>query len=134
MKVLGNYFFKEQRRRCLASDEKRYTLKAVAERVGVSESYLSRLERQVNGIRPKRETLLRLIDDLKADKAIGLAIFGYIDDDLVDIITRDNRIMGQLIDVAHRLEQIPELSNILDTAVKLNRASVNDFNKLLKDE
>jgi len=110
-----------------------YTLKAVADRIGVSESYLSRLERQVANVHPNRQTLIMLLNDINADQATGLALFGYLDIKITNAVRSNNDIMPYVIDVVDGLSSKEELFDVLKVLLSLNNASLISIKKLLDD-
>ncbi len=83
---------REERRR----DDARYSLRQVAERVGIEPSYLSKVERDI-GSPPAEPTLRRLAEDLEVDADVLLALAGKISGDLRQAILRRPRLFAELI-------------------------------------
>jgi HTH-type transcriptional regulator, competence development regulator len=81
-----------------------YSVRQVAERLGVQPSYLSKVERDI-GSPPSEETLVRLAADLGLDADVVLALAGKISSDLRDAIRRRPQLFGQLI---RELKDLPD--------------------------
>ncbi|MEZ4416133.1 MAG: helix-turn-helix transcriptional regulator [Gemmatimonadota bacterium] len=94
MATLGS--FVRERREALREQDPRYSLRQVAERVGVEPSFLSKVERDI-GSPPSEETLLRLADDLDVDRDVLLALAGKVSSDLLDAIRARPQLFGELL-------------------------------------
>ena len=92
--TLGSYL--RARREALREDDPRYSLRQVAERVGIEPSFLSKVERDI-GSPPSEETLARLARELGEDPDVVLALAGKISPDLREAIRRRPRLFGRLI-------------------------------------
>jgi HTH-type transcriptional regulator, competence development regulator len=84
------------RREELRATDAAYSVRQVAERVGIEPSYLSKVERDI-GSPPSEETLVRLAADLGVDADVMLAMAGKVSRDLRDVIRRRPQLFGQLI-------------------------------------
>ncbi len=74
-----------RRRLQKASADPRFSLRQVAERVGIEPSYLSKIERGREQP-PGEETIRRLADEIEEDPDILLALAGKVSADLIEII------------------------------------------------
>ena len=84
------------RREVLKSTDRRYSVRQVAERVGVEPSYLSKVERG-EVAPPSEETILRLASELDLDPDTLLALAGKVSTDLKEVIRRRPQLFAQLI-------------------------------------
>jgi HTH-type transcriptional regulator, competence development regulator len=84
------------RREELRRDDAAYSVRQVAERLGVQPSYLSKVERDI-GSPPSEETLVRLAHDLALDADVVLAYAGKISGDVRAAIRRRPQLFAQLI-------------------------------------
>lgn len=94
MATLGT-FIREQRE-ALRAGYGGFSLRQVAERVGVEPSFLSKVERDI-GSPPSEETLLRLADDLGLDRDVVLALAGKVSSDLLDAIRARPQLFAELL-------------------------------------
>jgi transcriptional regulator with XRE-family HTH domain len=92
--TLGSYL--RERREALRREDRRYSFRQVAGRVGIEPSYLSKVERDI-GSPPSEETLVRLAEDLGEEPDVVLALAGKISSDLREAIRRRPRLFGELI-------------------------------------
>jgi transcriptional regulator with XRE-family HTH domain len=88
--------FLRERREELRAGDARYSVRQVAERVGIEPSYLSKVERDI-GSPPSEETLGRLADDLGTDRDLLLAMAGKVSADLQEAIRRRPQLFAELI-------------------------------------
>jgi transcriptional regulator with XRE-family HTH domain len=102
MAGFGSYL-REVREVKLAADPA-YTLRKVAERVGLEPSYLSRIEREREAP-PSEATIRRLAEDLGEDVDVLLALAGKVSDDLQAAIRKRPRLFAQLI---RELDRLPD--------------------------
>jgi HTH-type transcriptional regulator, competence development regulator len=93
-----------QRREELRQDDPGYSVRRVAERLGIQPSYLSKVERDI-GSPPAEETLVRLAAELGLDADVVLALAGKVSGDLREVIRRRPRLFGQLI---RELRDLPD--------------------------
>jgi HTH-type transcriptional regulator, competence development regulator len=101
-RVLGEFL--RRRREELRASDARYSVRQVAERVGIEPSYLSKVERDI-GSPPSEETLVRLAAELELDADVVLALAGKVSRDLRDVIRRRPQLFGQLI---RELKHLPD--------------------------
>lgn len=91
---LGGYL--RQAREALRENDSSFSVRRVAERVGVEPSFLSKVERGI-GSPPGEETLLRLSAELRLDPDITLALAGKVSSDLREAILKRPQLFAQLI-------------------------------------
>lgn len=92
--MINNYLKQCREALALQYGKKAYSQVAVAEKVGASKSYISRVE---NGTeKPSRDFLVRVSDVYSIDKNITLAIGGYLSEEMSAVIKLDNRCMSLL--------------------------------------
>lgn len=102
MSTLGTFI--RERRESLRARDPRYSVRKVAERVGVQPSYLSKVERgEVSP--PSEETLVRLARELAVEPDLLLAMAGKVSSDLLDVIRRRPLLFAQLI---RELKDLPD--------------------------
>lgn len=94
MSGLGAYL--RRKREALREEDPRYSLRQVAERVGIEPSYLSKVERDI-GSPPSEETLVRLAGELGEDPDVLLALAGKVSEELQAAIRKRPRLFGELI-------------------------------------
>lgn len=93
-----------RRREDLRKEDRRYSLRQVAQRIGVEPAYLSKIER--GELQPPSEAAtLRLAEDLGEDPDVLLAMAGKVSSDLQQIIRRRPRLFADLI---RQLKQAPD--------------------------
>ncbi len=102
MATLGGFI--RERREELRREDHRYSLRQVAERVGIEPSYLSKVERDL-GSPPSEETLVRLAAELDLDRDLLLALAGKVSSDLQEVIRRRPRLFAELI---RELKDLPD--------------------------
>jgi HTH-type transcriptional regulator, competence development regulator len=96
-------FLREQRELLRVRDPA-FSVRRVAERVGIEASYLSKVERDI-GSPPAEETLVRLAAELGLDPDVVLALAGKVSRDLRDAIRRRPQLFGELI---RELKDMPD--------------------------
>ncbi len=102
MTHFGEYI--RRRREDLREENRRYSLRQVAQRIGIEPAYLSKIER--GELQPPSEaTTLRLAADLGEDPDVLLAMAGKVSSDLQEIIRRRPRLFADLI---RQLKQAPD--------------------------
>ena len=85
-----------QKRERLREDDRRFSLRQVAHRIGVEPAYLSKIERGV--VAPPSETkIVRLAKELDEDPDVLLALAGKVSSDLQEIIRKRPQLFAQLI-------------------------------------
>jgi HTH-type transcriptional regulator, competence development regulator len=92
------------RRESLRRTDPRFSVRQVAERVGIEPSYLSKVERDI-GSPPSEETLVRLAAELELDADVVLALAGKVSSDVREAIRRRPQLFGQLI---RELKDLPD--------------------------
>lgn len=102
MSTLGTFL--RERREGLRADDRRYSVRQVADRVGVQPSYLSKVER--GEVAPPSEgTLVRLARDLAVEPDLLLAMAGKVSRDLLEVIRRRPLLFAELI---RELKDLPD--------------------------
>jgi len=81
-----------------------YSVRQVAERIGVEPSYLSKIERGLTAP-PSEETIVRLAQELRSDPDVLLALAGKVSADLLSVIRRRPQLFGELI---RELKDMPD--------------------------
>lgn len=85
-------------------DDRRFSLRQVAHRIGVEPAYLSKIER--GDVPPPSEaTTVRLANELAQDPDVLLAMAGKVSGDLQDIIRKRPRVFADLI---RQLKEAPD--------------------------
>ncbi|MCY3802400.1 MAG: helix-turn-helix transcriptional regulator [Chloroflexi bacterium] len=91
-------------RRRLRQNDRRFSLRQVARRVGIEPSYLSKIER--NQVAPPSEaTTVRLAKELGEDPDVMLAMAGKVSGDLQEIIRKRPVLFAELI---RQLKEMPD--------------------------
>lgn len=80
----------------LRGDDRRYSLRQVAGRVGIEPAYLSKIERG-DVAPPSEATTRRLAEELDQDPDVFLALAGKVSRDLQDIIRKRPELFAELI-------------------------------------
>jgi transcriptional regulator with XRE-family HTH domain len=83
------------RERLLVGDRS-YSLRQVAERVGIEPAYLSKIERG-EVAPPGEDTIGRLAEELGEDRDVMLALAGKVSSDLRDIIRARPKLFAELL-------------------------------------
>ena len=89
-----------QIRERLRANDRRYSLRQVAYRVGVEPAYLSKVERGA-AAPPSEATTLRLAAELGEDPDVFLAMAGKVSTDLKEIIRKRPKLFADLIRQLH---------------------------------
>ncbi|HVG93500.1 MAG TPA: helix-turn-helix transcriptional regulator, partial [Planctomycetota bacterium] len=84
------------RREALRSKDRAYSVRQVAERVGIQASYLSKVERDEEAP-PSEATIRRLASELGEDADVLLALAGKVSSDLVEIIRKRPELFADLL-------------------------------------
>lgn len=100
--TLGQYL--REAREALRARDARYSVRGVAERLGIEASYLSKVERDI-GSPPSEETLVRLALELGLNADVVLALAGKVSADLREAIRRRPELFGELI---RELKDLPD--------------------------
>ena len=96
-------FLRKQREKLRAQDPA-FSIRRVAERVGLEPSYLSKIERSEQAP-PSEEKIRALAADLKEDPDVLLALAGKVSTDLQEIIKKRPALFGELI---RELKRLPD--------------------------
>ena len=88
----------------LRRDDRRYSVRQVAQRVGIEPAYLSKIERG-EVAPPSEATTVRLARELYEDPDVMLALAGKVSADLQAIIRRRPRLFADLI---RQLKEAPD--------------------------
>ena len=100
--TFGNHARTTRERR--RSRNRAFSVRQVAQRIGVEPAYLSKIERdQVSP--PSEATIRRLAEELDEDPDVLLAMAGKVSSDLRDIILRRPRLFA---DVLRQLKEMPD--------------------------
>jgi transcriptional regulator with XRE-family HTH domain len=83
-------------RESLLQTDRRFSLRQVAQRLGVQPAYLSQVERG-NVAPPSEGTTRRLAEALGEDPDVVLALAGKVSEDLQDVIRRRPKIFAELL-------------------------------------
>ena len=93
-----------QIRERLREDDRRFSLRQVAQRVGVEPAYLSKIER--GAVAPPSEaTTVRIARELGQDPDVFLAMAGKVSSDLQEIIRKRPKLFAELI---RQLREAPD--------------------------
>ncbi len=84
------------RRELLRQDDRSYSLRKVAQRIGVEPAYLSKIERG-EFAPPSEATTVKLAKELGEDPDVLLAMAGKVSSDLQEIIRKRPKLFAELI-------------------------------------
>ena len=88
----------------LRREDRRFSLRQVAQRIGIEPAYLSKIERgQVPP--PSEATTVRLAKELSQDPDVFLAMAGKVSSDLQEIIRKRPELFAELI---RQLKEAPD--------------------------
>ena len=96
--------FLRQKREKLRAEDPTFSVRQVAERVGLEPSYLSKIERSEEAP-PSEEKIRALAKDLREDPDVLLALAGKVSTDLQEIIQKRPALFGELI---RELKRLPD--------------------------
>ena len=102
MTQFGNTIRKFRER--LRDEDRRFSLRQVAQRIGVEPAYLSKIERG-DVAPPSEATTVRLAKELGEDPDVLLALAGKVSGDLQGIIRKRPRLFAELI---RQLKEAPD--------------------------
>jgi transcriptional regulator with XRE-family HTH domain len=92
--TFGDYI--RQHRETLKSEDRRFSVRQVAQRIGVEPAYLSKIER--GDVSPPSEAKIRaLAEELGEDPDMLLAMAGKVSSDLQEIIRKRPQLFADLI-------------------------------------
>ena len=90
-----------ERRRDKAAQDPAFSLRQLADRVGIEPSYLSKIERDSEKP-PGEETIRRIAEELGEDPDALLALAGKVSTDLMDIIRERPAAVAELLRAVRR--------------------------------
>src|SRR4030095_15761572 len=88
--------FLRERRMTRAAENRAFSVRQLAERVGIEPSYLSKIERGEQPP-PGEETIRRIATELGENPDVLLALAGKVSSDLVQIIRERPTLVGELL-------------------------------------
>lgn len=101
MNILGQAI--RDRREHLRASDPSFSLRQVAERVGVGPAYLSQVE---NGQTvPTEDRIIQIADELAMDRDVALALAGKVAPDLIEAIAARPELFASLI---RQLRELPD--------------------------
>lgn len=92
--VFGIYI--RERRETLKRSDSKFSVRQVAQRIGVEPSYLSKVERGETSV-PSEATIIRLAKELGEDPDVLLALAGKVSSELQEVIRKRPKLFAQLI-------------------------------------
>lgn len=95
-KISPGSIVRSKREHLLVEKGKQFSLRQVAERVGVEPSYLSKIERNLE-LSPSEVLLIKLAKDLELNEIVLLAQFGKVHSDVKRVILEKPEAFTQLI-------------------------------------
>lgn len=101
-KPFGQYL--RGRREALRAENRRYSLRQVAQRIGVEPSYLSKIERG-EPAPLSEEKIIKLAIELDEDPDMLLALSGKVSSELQEVIRKRPQLFAQLI---RELKNMPD--------------------------
>lgn len=93
-----------QQREALKATDRSFSLRQVAQRVGIEPAYLSKIERG-DVPPPGEETLKKLARELGLDADVTLAMAGKVSSDLQAVIRKRPQLFAELI---RQLKEVPD--------------------------
>ena len=100
--TFGSYF--RQQREALKAEDRRFSVRQVAGRVGIQPSYLSKVERG-DVAPPSEATILSLAQELGEDPDLLLALAGKVSSELQQVILRRPVLFARLL---RELREMPD--------------------------
>ncbi|HEY0633975.1 MAG TPA: helix-turn-helix transcriptional regulator [Gammaproteobacteria bacterium] len=100
--TFGEYI--RERREALRQSDRRYSVRQVAQRIGVEPAYLSKIERGETAP-PSEEKIRTLARELGEDADMLLAMAGKVSSDLLEIIRKRPQLFAELI---RQMKSAPE--------------------------
>ena len=85
-----------KRREQLKEKDRKYSLRQVAQRVGLEPAYLSKIERE-EVAPPSEDSIRKIALELDIDPDVLLAMAGKVSSDLLEIICKRPRLLSDLI-------------------------------------
>ncbi len=105
----GNFL--RTRRQRKAGDDPSFSLRKLANRIGIEPSYLSKIERG-HQPPPGEDTIRKIADELGEDRDAMLALAGKVSSDLLEIIRQRPAVVAELLRAIRRApaRRITEMS------------------------
>ena len=101
-KTFGTYV--RERREALRAQDRRFSVRQLAERVGIEASYLSKVERDEEAP-PSEASIRRIARELGEDADVLLALAGKVSSDLLEIVRKRPEIFAELL---RQLRSMPD--------------------------
>jgi HTH-type transcriptional regulator, competence development regulator len=103
--------FLRERRTTKAAEDRAFSVRQLADRVGIEPSYLSKIERDEQPP-PGEETIRRIAAELGEDPDVLLALAGKVSSDLLQIIRERPTHVGELLRSIRRVpaKRVAEMS------------------------
>lgn len=98
----GDYL--RERREARRASDPEFSLRKLAERVGIQPSYLSKVERGIESP-PSEATIVRLAEELGEDPQVLLALAGKVSQELQQIIRKRPALFAEIL---RELDQMPD--------------------------
>lgn len=102
MNEFGTYI--RQRREELLQNDRSFSLRQVAGRIGIEPAYLSKIERG-DFAPPSEDVIRKLAQELGENPDILLALAGKVSRDLMDIIVQRPKLIGDLL---RQIKEMPD--------------------------
>lgn len=93
-----------QRREELLQNDRSFSLRQVASRIGIEPAYLSKIERG-DFAPPSEDVIRKLAQELEENPDILLALAGKVSRDLMDIIVQRPKLIGDLL---RQIKEMPD--------------------------
>ena len=100
--IFGQYI--REKRTLLQKEDRKFSLRQVAIRIGIEPSYLSKLERGEQSYLSE-EKVIALANELNEDNDVLLALIGKVSEDIQEIIKKRPQLFAQLI---RELKEMPD--------------------------
>ena len=101
--IFGKYI--REKREALRQSDRSYSLRQVAQRIGIEPSYLSKIERGEHQAYLTEEKIHALANELNEDPDVLLALSGKVSQDIQEIIRKRPQIFAELI---RELKDMPD--------------------------
>ena len=101
--IFGSYI--REKREALRVEDRTYSLRQVAKKIGVEPSYLSKIERGIQQAYLTEEKIITLAEVLGEDPDALLAMSGKISKDVQEVIRKRPRLFARLI---RNLKDMPD--------------------------
>ena len=88
--------FVRERRESLRENDPKFSIRRVAQRIGIQPSYLSRVERD-EVAPPSEKTTVKLAEELKVDTDVLLSLARKVSSDLQELIWQRPELLAELL-------------------------------------